>query len=212
MGNPADRLPSTKALAVGFALATVFLAIMHLLFGDNVRHDLWHLDQERNVPSAYSASLLGFGAIAYWYAGRVRLLGGRNEWYVFGALLLLMSADEFTEIHERLEHATGVDWQLLYLPVVAAAAVAWFAVVRRLHDGHRAALIAGAAAWFIAQVFEELETKAGDVKVAAYDQLSFAEELLEMTGSALFLLAIYGLVVAAWRQRQDQSRRADSNR
>jgi hypothetical protein len=50
-------------------------------------------------------------------------------------------------------------------------------------------MIAGAMAWMASQVLELLQWR-GDTKTAEYLALMVPEELLEMTGSLLFLMAV----------------------
>lgn len=51
-------------------------------------------------------------------------------------------------------------------------------------------MVGGALAWLVAQVLEKVEWS-GNPKVAAYDALMFAEEILEMAGTAAILIALY---------------------
>ena len=107
-----------------------------------------------------------------------------------------MGADEFAYLHERAETRTGVDWQLLYLPVVAVGGLAWLLVLRRWGARSRpgALLVGGAAGWFVAQVLEKLEYGPGDVMVDGYLLLATVEEVLEDVGSLLWVAAgLYAL-------------------
>ena len=55
-------------------------------------------------------------------------------WVGLSAFFVFVSADEFGEIHERLERITGIDWQILYSPIGLLAAVLWVFVARRLRQ------------------------------------------------------------------------------
>lgn len=109
------------------------------------------------------------------------------------AFFAFMALDESFQFHETLERVTGVDWQLLYLPVVALAGAAMLAVSWRLHrDGSRRAVVqlaCGAVAWTVAGGLEMVQWD-GDRRVSGYYPLSVSEELLEMVGSLLFALAM----------------------
>ncbi len=168
------------------------VAALGVLGAVTAHHDLssrwFDLDGEYNVPAAWSAGLLvAAGALA-------AVVGRRPAWRAATGLAVLfafMGLDEAVAIHERLEALTGIDWQLLYVPVVLVGGVAWLALWRRGRTvaRFRPALAAGSAAWFVAQVLEKVQWH-GDVKAAHYDLMMVLEELLEMTGSLLFLIAV----------------------
>ena len=103
--------------------------------------------------------------------------------------LAFFSLDELLSFHERLESFTGIDWQKLYLPVGALGALIGLGVLLQVRRDLRvvATLLAAGAAWFVAQVFEAIQWK-GDKLVVPW--LIYPEELLEMTGSALFGVAM----------------------
>jgi len=171
------------------------------------------LDDEYNVPAVYSAALLGAAAVLAVLYGAVRLDDGprMRAGATLGAALLFLSADEFGQIHERLEDATGVDFMVLYAPVVAVCGVAWLFVLRRLWPrvAPRLLFIGGAAAWVIAQLLEDLQwhDDIGDgVHAEGYDVMMVFEELLEMAGSLMFCLALLmPIAVAARLSRGDDA-------
>jgi hypothetical protein len=119
--------------------------------------------------------------------------------------LAFFSLDELLSVHERLESYTGVDWQKLYLPVGALGALIGLGVLLEVRRDLRvvATLLAAGAAWFVAQVFEAVQWK-GDKLVVPW--LIYPEELLEMTGSALFGVA---MLMALRSQRLRRSRPED---
>lgn len=158
------------------------------------------LDAEGNLPALFSAGLLLWVALLALFLGALRL-DGRSAipWVGIGILFAVMAADEWTSIHERLEQRTGIDWQTLYLPVFAVGGLAWLAIVRRVgaYRPARALLIAGAAAWVVAQALENLQW-VGDRPVALYKPMAVAEEVLEMSGSFLFGLALLTVLLAVF--------------
>ena len=136
------------------------------------------------VPAAlFSSGLLAAAALVWWQLPQTRAAR-----YVTG-LLALMSLDELCSIHETLENVTGVDWELLYAPVVAVAGLAALVVLRSWGRSRPSALLLGGGlCWLVAQVLEALEWD-GDVERPHYALYMVPEELLEMTGSTLLLLA-----------------------
>ena len=156
----------------------------------NLDREIWRL----GIGAAWSTLLLlGAGAAGFLAADAL----GSRAVGALAAFLVFMAIDESAGLHEKLEVATDVDWQLLYLPVVAVGGVAFLLVVRRVHaEGMREPLLllcGGAAAWLFATVLETVQWD-GDRKVDGYYFLSIVEEVAEMTGSLLFGLAMLALV------------------
>src|SRR4051812_9459419 len=101
-----------------------------------------------------------------------------------------MGVDETVGLHEALTDWTGVHWQILYVPIVAVAAIGWLGAMRRGTTLElRAGLVLGAAAWVLAQMIEFVAWGPGSSGSESTIGV-FAEELGEMTGSALFLLGL----------------------
>lgn len=146
------------------------------------------LDSERNVPAAFSGLLLLTAAalaVELRHHARLRPVMG------LAGLFAFMAFDEVFTIHEHLEHWTGVHWELLYAPVTALAAVALAVAWPRLADTEwsRPALAGGAACWAFAQLLEFAAWE-GTTPVPSYDVMMVTEELSEMTGSLLFIVAL----------------------
>lgn len=150
------------------------------------------LDGDWTLPAAFSALLLACAGLCACAVGRRRVFDLRGSAYLLGALFVLMGFDEAFQFHERLESATGVDWQLLYLPLILACGTAWLIVARALGRLRSAQvlMVLGGLAWLAAQVLEQVQWD-GNVQVAGYEAMMVVEETLEMGGSALFLLALY---------------------
>ena len=187
------RLPVRQAAAVnGFVIALLgVLGVLSIAVGSPF--ESFDLDGERNVPATYSAALWFSVAVLALLMERIDpesglplLWGGLSAFFVF------VSADEFGEIHERLERIAGVDWQILYSPVALIALVLWLFVVRRLRQiGVGVGLLmAGTVCGIASQVAEAVEYGPGDERIAAFDELVVFEELVEMVGAVLVGLAL----------------------
>jgi hypothetical protein len=152
----------------------------------------WNLDREGEPPAQLSALFLWCaGALALVAEGtRARGVVGSRVWVLLGLLFVFMGVDEWRALHERLELALGVPWPVLYGPLLIPGAVAFSLVVRGLWSRGRSAailLVAGAAAWFLAQVHDRVAT--GDV---------VPEEVLELGGGAFFALALLLVLRPVW--------------
>jgi hypothetical protein len=143
------------------------------------------LDAELNIPSFWSAALLGGAALAALGNARWGSIM-RAPWAMLGVLFAFMSGDEVVQLHERLEYATGHNWQIFYAPVMLVGAAAWVRIVsREPRRVVRGSLLAGAGAWTGAQVLEWLWWNGH----LALRWESVPEEILEMLGSLAFLTA-----------------------
>lgn len=179
--------PHRTALALGGAVTVLGLVGGLVAWRPEWGLEQFDLDGERNVPATFSALLLLTGAAL---AVRLPATGvPRSVSLAFGCLLAFAALDEAFELHEKLETRLGVDWQLLYVPVFVLAIVLWCWLVYALR-GRRASialLLAASACWVAAQLLEH-EQWEPDGPVPGYTWMMVAEEILEMTGSALLVL------------------------
>jgi prepilin signal peptidase PulO-like enzyme (type II secretory pathway) len=181
-------------LAVGFAGA---IAVLGVLGAVEVRYEAapaFDLDAEMKIPAFAAGLILLCAATMCALAATTDPTGRRWPWLVLTALFTLMAVDEATGLHEALEDETGVDWQTLYLPLMAAGGIAWLALLRRLRTIRIAAylLAAGAGLWVIAAVLEAIQWTGpmeSERAVDGYGILMGMEELCELSGSACFALA-----------------------
>ena len=82
--------------------------------------------------------------------------------WVWWAVLAWLALDEGSAIHEKLERWLETDWQLLYVPVMGIAALAWWGVIRRYRNQPRiAVLVAGAALWAAVLTLELVQNWGG---------------------------------------------------
>jgi hypothetical protein len=182
---------STRHAAYGLGASIAVLGLLGAFYTRNGVSALaaLDLDGEWNVPALFSALLL--------VAASRLLLHVREVFprpvlvYVFATLLLCGAIDEAVQIHENLEEWLDVDWQRLYAPVFLVVAIVWFGLLADLWRCRPARLlyIASASAWAGAQVLEHFQWN-GDVHGPHYDPMMVAEEVLEMTGTALLILAL----------------------
>ena len=186
------------ALGIAFAVVIGGLALGGALHVMKDAAPAFDLDSEFKVPAFMAALLLVAAAIAAWLAGSTEP-SGSWPWLVLAGLFVLLGVDEAAGAHEALEDLTGVDWQTLYLPVMALAGVAWLAALGRVRRIPLAAVLltAGAVAWAGAQVLEAVQwsgPRESEVAADGYGILMGIEEVLEMCGSAAFVL---GPLIAA---------------
>jgi hypothetical protein len=150
------------------------------------------LEGERTITAAFSSALLlGAGALAFLLSSAEggRSMGGAVLWRFMGAFFWFMALDELFAIHEKVSApVTGMSWQITYAPIVVSAVIAWTVIWRKLPSRAASSMwLAGAAAWFVSQVIESVQWD-GDRLV--YEWTFVPEEMLEMTGSLLWGLAL----------------------
>jgi hypothetical protein len=190
------KVEMSRVLLVGI---TVVVAVLGLEQRRSLGPNLIDLDGEGNVPAVWSGLLLVAAAVSALATARADRRGARWPWWPLAVLFLFMAGDEVLGLHEWLEIQTDVDWQLLYLPVMAVGAAAGLGALLRLRDHPRlaAGFLAAGGAWALAQVLEALQWDGGR-RVGAYGELMAGEEILEMAGSLGFTLV---LLAAAARLR-----------
>ena len=192
-----ERLPEPPQIAIALGIVIVLLGIAGTLVGTDAYQGegsiwdrLFNLVNEKTIPAFFSGAVLVAGGLVSLVAARARLYGAHRLWIAFGALLLLMSADEVIQIHERIETWTGIDWQQPYAVVALGAAFIWFKMLRLMEPGPRLMLIVGAVCWAISFGLEDAQYDSSDHRASGFTPMAISEELLEMAGSSLFLLAL----------------------
>jgi hypothetical protein len=202
------RIPLLRLTQV-IAVVIVWLGVMGALeFFTSARLGNFNLDGERTVPAVISG---GFLFLAALLAVGIAQTGNwerkeRRALLLIAAFFTFMGIDEGVLIHERVGGVFHMHWQIPYLPVIAVAFVLWLRVLRALSANALAVRlwIAGAATWVAAQGGEISQSLFAPQHEAAdgtllplhgainlHFVLTIMEELAEMTGSALFLLALF---------------------
>ena len=173
-------------------VATTTFAILGILQRTKYpRWDLANLDSELSIATYFSALLLWSGAAGWLLAALATQPKAHSVW-IWWLILAWLALDEGAAIHERVERWSGVDWQILYLPILAIAAIAWRGVVRRYRDREHIGLllVAGAIAWAATLLLELIGHWGGEPATPiVYNTAMVAEEALEMAGSTLFIIA-----------------------
>jgi hypothetical protein len=151
---------------------------------------LFYLDGEYTFAAAVSVGIWLLAALSLHVAGRMLEAGHRRfVWTGLAAALVYVGFDEGLKLHERVEGETGIDWQLLFAPLLIATALAGLYVVVRAGPGTpQLLLLAAGGAAVAAQVLEAAQWN-GDEPVGSYRALMVPEEILEPTAAALIAVA-----------------------
>lgn len=150
-----------------------------------------NLDSEVSIATRFSAALLW--AAAFWWL-LVALATHPRSLPIWGwwAVVAWLAIDEGSAVHERLERWSGIDWQVLYAPLIGLAALALWEVIRRYRRQElvTAMLVTGAATWAVVLALELIQNWGGSTaQPAIYVPTMIAEEALEMIGATALLIA-----------------------
>jgi hypothetical protein len=166
------------------------------------------------IPAMFSGLLL-FAAAAFAIAAGEA--SERFPWLAIAVFLAFMGVDEVAGIHERVGSFVmgadnGSNWEIPYIPVLLLGGFLWLSTLQRMWSfvSERALWLGGAFAWILAQGIEEVvnhrdasSSLLGSLHLQAltfsgnlFDVLDRVEEIVEMAGSSMFLLALY----LAWRR------------
>lgn len=187
----ASRVPAVVAAVIPGVCIGVFVVLGILQRTAFPEWGVANLDSEMSIATRFSSALLGIAAF-WWLLVAITVRPRSLAIWIWWPLLAWLALDEGSAVHERLERLSGIDWQLLYIPVMAVAAVAWWGVVRRYRRQARIAalLLTGAVVWVVALALELVQNWGGSpVQAAIYVPTMIAEEALEMIGSTVLLLA-----------------------
>jgi hypothetical protein len=184
-----------RHLALGLAAAVALLSALGLLYDATGSPRAFQVSGEItegfNIPVLFSWAVLFGAGIASGVRSRLAVtLAERAAWIGVAVLFTFMAFDELLTIHETLEDSAGVDWQLLYLPVIAAGGLAWLALLTRMPRWslEQVMWLTAAGLWFVSEILEKLEYDADDNTVRGFTAMNDTEKVLQFTGSCLFLL------------------------
>jgi len=145
-------------------------------------------DGERNLFALVSGLALLAAAASMAVAWRRKVLPRTSV--ILAAAFAGMAVDEWLELHERFERRLGVDWEVLYLPIVVLVGVSGLFAVRRLwRERSSLLLLAGGACWVVAFLLEDLQWDGANRMHRYYVWMMIPEELLELGGSLLLAAA-----------------------
>ena len=145
------------------------------------------LNKEQTYPATFSALLLlaagGFALLN----GLVRTTGRseRRWWIVLALVFTFLGIDESMALHEILQDRVHLWGQAVLAPVALIGSAAWWVTLRRLRPQPIAARLfaLGGASWALSQAIDYALNEHWGWTIVP-------EELLEMSGSALFALAL----------------------
>lgn len=140
----------------------------------------WRLNQEQSIASYFSSLLLFASATVAALIGRDA--ADARPWMLIAITLFAVGVDEAAELHERVEVRTGLPAPVVVAPLALLGAVGLWGAIPRMRAVSPVPTLfgAGVAMWVVSQALDPIHAT----------WKSVVEELLEMGGSALILLAL----------------------
>jgi hypothetical protein len=172
---------------------------------------LFDLDQERNAPTLFSASLFLVVAALALLAGRAQRdapVQGR-AWTLLAAVACFLAVDEVAGIHEMfaapLRESLGTSgflrhaWVIPYGAVAAIAAALVLPLLRHLTPASRRRFVLAGAVYVTGAIGLEMvggkyQEVAGVTRNLVYETIATAEESMEIAGLILLVHALVSLL------------------
>lgn len=167
---------------------------------------LFDFNLEANLPTYFSSLLLLANGILLGLIGSRYKVLGQKFWYWYGlsAIFIFLALDEMIQIHEQLRYpmealfnTSGLlyfAWFIPYIVIILILAIAYFKFMMRLEKPiFKLFILAGALFVFGAVGMEAIGGMHAEVHGESnltYALMYTVEELLEMTGSVVFLYAL----------------------
>ena len=180
-----------KLLAAGIGAAIASICVTGVVLGHERDMAIFALLEERTLTPLFTAFHL---VAAAGLALAARRTGAPMVWLAIAGFLLAMAGDELFSVHESLRSwlPGGRSSYLVFLPYAALGAYIWLQVLRRLRGHPSAAVlwVGGAALWGASQLLDAFAVLDESASAGALPPIEVVEEVFEMVGSALFLLAL----------------------
>jgi hypothetical protein len=167
---------------------------------------LFYVAEEQNVPTWYSSvSLFACAALLALIGAAEGARGFRRHWYALALIFVYLSLDEAAQLHERLVEPTRallglhgalaqvawLVWAMLFVLVLGLGLIRFLA---HLPQRSRRAFVLAGVTFLVGAVGLELvggwQSSRAGYENPTWAMLASAEELLEMTGIAIFLYAL----------------------
>ena len=206
-------------LLILIMLMLIGLAAIRLFLIYGLDMDLGHglaskvdLDWENNLPTYFSTIILLIAAVLLgliYRHHRDKALPETPRWRLLAAIFLLLSIDEASSGHEllitplremfQLSGLFYFSWVIIAVPVVFVLGALYLRFLVRLPATTRNQFLLAAALYLGGALGLELlggYTYSGDYKnpTLTYELVAHTEELLEMTGTIVFIHALLGYI------------------
>lgn len=197
-------LLAASTLLCGFSLLIPALTGSAYTDYDGVLRRYFDVGLEGNFPTWWNSSLLAVAAVGAGAVGAIHRSERSKDsiaWFVLALIPVRFSIDDATILHEHLEKIVALiavpvafphPWVVLGIPIALGVLLTVIICTRRLHKVPATLLLTGFTLYFVGAL--GLEISAGLIAPAIGEGFIFnliyhLEELLEMSGAALMLVA-----------------------
>jgi hypothetical protein len=216
-----------------FLMLDAMFVVLHLLSqvvtidGDTLvpSHEFINVDREISVPTWWAqvqALIAGLCCLALGAFRRPAPRSDSRYWFILGWLLIYVSVDEGTQLHEGfidpMQDLFGITggwfkfaWVIPFSALMVVFAVAFFKFWWRLPGPHRTVVAAGGALFVFGAVGVEMAGAAYQSSDGINRTLSIfhaVEEGMEMVGLTIFIVGVLGLI-GLWQPSEGLSVRIE---
>jgi hypothetical protein len=214
--NPAAIARVLGAVTLFLVLASVAGQLSKFLLGHDYLRGLvplFYVDQEENIPSFFSMSLLLFASLLLAIVAvleRERKSDWVSKWAILSFGFLFMAYDEAFQVHEILTKPVAVllgnrhlgifhfAWVIPGIALVVALGLSFLRFLWHLPPKTRVAFVLAATLYLGgAIVFELVGGRYAEVHGSenlTYSMIATVEESLEMVGAIVFIRALLGYI------------------
>lgn len=202
------------AVAFGFALAHLAVQIYHYTHPDMGRIAktivrLFNDEEEESLPTYYSTLLPLIASVLAFYISSLRkaagdLLAGR--WMALGAVMLYISVDEASEIHEPAEQVPAMlgihnpifsHWTTIFVPFALVVLIMMLPVMRRLPKQIATGIVVAGVVYVFAAA--GLDKIGAQFEGATRSMFEMVEELGEQIGLSILIYTLLTYITSLTR-------------
>lgn len=170
---------------------------------------LFHLDEEANFPTYFSALLFIISSALLLFIGKSNSSSEINPkyWIVLSLIFLFFSIDEIVQLHEKLSNVIHqklqiggllrFSWWIIYSVFIIAIFSFYVKFLAQLPNRIKRIFLISALVFILGSIILEIVgvyiySSENDTKTSSFYIISTIEEILEMIGLVIF---IYGLLI-----------------
>ncbi len=179
-------------LAVAIAFVTIHCVISYLT--NEVEEIPWlieqlfHLDEENNLPTWFSSFLLLNCAFVLYLVARAKRQKYSIQWFILSLGFFVLSIDEVAGMHESVNTAIDMNWAIPGGILVLVVGVAFVPFLLSLPRRLAALFVLSGIIYVAGAIGVELLSEDMEEESFAYGLATALEEGMEMLGAWLFLL------------------------
>ncbi len=149
---------------------------------------LFHLDEENNIPTWFSSFLLLNVAAVLYLAALSKEGKYRIHWFLIAAGFLILAMDEVAGLHESFNSAIEMNWAIPGAILITIVGLIFVPFLLSLERRLAGLFLLSGFLFVSGAIIVELLSQDMDEETLAYNVAVALEEGLEMLGALFFLL------------------------